>query len=161
MIMVIRCWIYGRPFPNHLPRNAIMQTPDQIHKLIFLAMVFSTYPNVGNCKFSLHICASSFFRQVEEIEACMVINMYGSAAWSCDSEQCHCSTCMVRELKEYMGAYKCELEFQKSKISQLETKLEERTQKHDNETCIIIKIMSKQTKEIRSLCHENQEIRQN
>jgi hypothetical protein len=66
--------------------------------------------------------------------------MFGSATWHRGSEQCHLLSMHGSELKADMGAQKCELEFQKTKIAQLETKLEEKTQKHDKETCIILRL---------------------
>jgi hypothetical protein len=58
-----------------------------------------------------------------------------------------------------MGAQKCEMDLQRTKSSQLETKLEEQTQKHNKETCIILGVVNKQNREIQSL-QENHKIQQ-
>jgi len=57
-------------------------------------------------------------------------------------------------------AHRHELDIQKDKFAQLETKFQEQDQKHDKETPIILKELNKKAHQILMLQQENREFRQ-
>lgn len=145
VMMVMWCGIYNLSLPHHITRRDIMWTLSLIHEPVCLAMGFNPCSFAGICEFSLRACAtnfricefslrncvSNFLHRVEEIAVNKVIRMSRSAAWRHGPDQCHCSACALLELKADLGDQRDELELQRAKIAQLETKLEEQTQKHD------------------------------
>jgi hypothetical protein len=104
-----------------------MQTPKHIHEPLYLAMEFNSHLDVGTCDLTLCTHVLPFSHRVEDIESSILNNMSGSTVWHHGLEKCRFFTCEVRELKANVGAQKCDLEIKETRISKLNTKIEEQT----------------------------------
>jgi len=137
------CGIYDLFLPHQLTRRDITWKLCSIHEPIHLTMELNHCSFAENYEFSLRTDAPNFIHKLKEFVVNKVLRMFESAMWRRDPNLCRCYARELQELKENLGEQRCELETQRAKIAHLETKLEEQTQKHDKETCIILRAMNK------------------
>jgi hypothetical protein len=112
------------------------------------------------CISTQQVGASISSHKVGKFATAIIYMMYGNATWRRGPEHCRCTNYVTRLLNNDVGEKWCDMDEQKARNHCMGAKLDEQTQKHDQEACIILWVANKHKREIQYFKQENQEFRQ-